>query len=592
MNRYRALALAVLAILLGLVWIGRNTSRRPSIMEGPYYVNFLWRWLPGIPVWPIDDSLYYNAGLQPNNDRPPEEVVNLWNNRDGKIPDRVFYALLTLKLDYDVTRSAQHDEYEWDKYHQQTVAWLKRGQQLDADNGLYNLLLTYVYLEAALKYREFEDSNPIPNGLVSSWELDSAYIVIRDEKMLQEALQQYRIACTKTVRTYQQMARPCALRDTPILYEQFVTYKNINDTIIHASYPSHTQAYYAAVRLLMKRGDTKTAHDLLDIPAYLKMFNLSDHDAYFYSDRITKSLIGNTAVMYAMAKSRHDDKQAQHYRQIYNRLAGTLNIYKYPLNDTKSLVDNQAVQTGFNMVLQALMCSLALCIVSMACWTVRAKIKRRSYIKIAEDPGITNFTAVITAAYVVFAFILMGVHMLPGWYPQFDWLAEWLLYGPPVFGWFWMRRKFKTTCREQGMTVPGRMNEILLNWVPVLVVIVLMMVGVTVYTPRSQGCGIVLIPPFGWAVIAVMAVAVAMVKMRTSDYYVASNLAVRHYLTCLVMWVTLGLMPLLLTHEMLMVRHFAMNMKSAQYVQQQIGGKTPEKQLMLEVKRILDRIGQ
>ncbi|MHB1463339.1 MAG: hypothetical protein ACYC1M_18785 [Armatimonadota bacterium] len=322
MNRYRAIVLTVLAILLGLVWAGRDRGQGASLLPSNPDYGGPANWLEGLAVWPSVDQPKEQLMWLTKQPLLIGQAHTAWNRRDGLLSERALYAILTLKLNQHPMQGYNEDEHQRTQSVKSMVAWLKRGQQLDPDNGLYNLLLMNCYLEAGIKYPWYDDTSlptegKLSRGLFGALTLPEG-VVVRDERYLKEALGQYRLALNKTVQTYQQQARTEAFRGLakPIIYEQFLPRLWLNEAIAEATYRGQSQAYYHAVRLLVKRGETKSAEEMLGTNAYMAMFQPGSTDAY----GMNRSLIDNTKLLHDMAVLRKDDRQAKLYLLMHQKL--------------------------------------------------------------------------------------------------------------------------------------------------------------------------------------------------------------------------------------------------------------------------------
>ncbi len=514
-------------------------------------------WLEGLAVWPSVDQPKEQLMWLTRQPLLIGHAHTAWNRRDGSVSERALYAILTLKMYQHPMQGYNEDEHQRQQSVKSMTAWLKRGQLLDPENGLYNLLLMNCYLEAAFKYPESDAAPPddvkLSKGQFGALTL-SDDVVLRDGRYLKMAIEQYRLALKKTVPTYQQQARTEAFRGLakPVIYDQFLPRNRLYEAITEASYRGHSQAFYHAVRLLVKRGDTKTAEEMLDISAYFGMFQQGSTDTY----GMKRSLIDNTKLLHDMAVMRKDDRQAKLNLLIHQMLL-KLDLSSNGPNRRPAITayDILSLEMGYSKALRVLVWLLMLGLIRQLLWAVWALIKRRSYQQPAPVPGIGKAAGIIAGAYLVIAVFLMAVIAgFCGSVSEDVTLALRLMVIPIVIGWFWVRWRYKNMCQQAGVAIPGRFQEVACNWIPA-VTFITMFIQAQVISMRQCTTGFQWLPPYG-LIILVVAVAVATwFKLRTPDYYAAANRIVQHYLACLALWVSLAVMPLLLAGEAVML-HF------------------------------------
>ncbi len=561
MNRIRALALVVLAILLGLVWAGRDSGQEAILLSRDPDFGGPPNWLEGLAVWPSVDQPKEQLMWRTRQPLLIGQAHTAWNRRDGLISERALYAILTLNMSQHPMQGYNEDEHQRQQSVKSMVAWLTRGQQLDPGNGLYNLLLMNCYLEAAFKYPECDATQPddvkLSKGLFGALTLPEG-VVVRDERYLKEAIEQYRLALKKTVHTYQQQARTDAFRGLakPVIYEQFVPRERLNEAITVASYPGYSRPFYYAVMMLAKRGDTKTAEAMLDIRTYLGMFPENWADFLCDADELRATLQGNAASLHDMAVRRRDDRQARYYLLVHQQL-GRLKfpcfwpgyLMKVPADDSLS------VEMGYSKALRVLVWLLMLGLIRQIFWAGWALIKRRSHQQSVPVPGVGKVAGITAGAYLVIAVVLMAsIAGLRDSATSVEPLAAWLLVSPMVIGWFWVRWRYKSMCQQAGVAIPGRIQEVACNWIPVTLFIVLFVVEQLTNMKRCNA-DFRLVAPYGWVVFGVVVAVATWFKLRTADYYAAANRTVQHYLACLVMWASLVVMPILLAGEVVMLHY-------------------------------------
>ncbi|MHB1463338.1 MAG: hypothetical protein ACYC1M_18780 [Armatimonadota bacterium] len=234
---------------------------------------------------------------------------------------------------------------------------------------------------------------------------------------------------------------------------------------------------------------------------------------------------------------------------------------------------------------------LMLGLVRQVLWAGWALIKRRPHQQPAPVPGIGKSAGITAGAYLVIAVFLIAVIAgICGSVEGDVTLALRLMVILIVIGWFWVRWWFKSMCQETGVSIPGRFQEAVYNWVPAVAFCTMFMAQL--YHDMSQcSSGFQWLPPYDWIILAVVLAVVTWFKLRTPDYYASANLSVQHYLACLALWASLVVMPLLLLSEVVVLHNDHTGIganKSVELLNERASAS--DKQMFLQIQDIVRKV--
>lgn len=576
MNRMRksarALVLPLLAVILGLFVLPMRPGPAAyvsmnRVLDHPQYeiiVFLMQQMLPDGVIGLSTDELA-QLPVDQSSLLSPAAATQRWSKFRTAYGDRPLYALLSGHLETpDVDQpavfaasgvlNAKQRDY---------IAFLKRGEQLDPDNALYNLRLANYYWSFSITNREHSFPKPESSNDKYAHTDEDLGLPERPEvvnrKYVEEGLVEYDKALSKPLRLYQHERYEAAFRTLPkaVFVEQYMDrwitrYIMAPDGVDAPSIS--TVSYWLA-----QQGDEGKALHYLQSAPYLRMMT-SDPDV---TDDVVWYSIIQIRLMTAlrhdiMLKSGHQAearRQSDEHQQLQELSTEYYQHYNdpvrlmYPDRPSSALL----AQTGWLLMCFILALLVAVALLRQAAWfgVLRATHHQQ---RIKDDSSLPQRLGAVTAIVIIVQTVITIVAATRNAVSVMEsvlWISVLLL----ICGGFIMRFLFKRRCQAEGVAIPSRWTELTCNWLPVLLIAAYFWIGewMTHGTVLEFDETTVLLM-FALPMLAVL-IAVMRIKLRTPDYYAQANLVWQRYLAALVVCISLAGMPLLICCEVLVLKH-------------------------------------
>ena len=493
------------------------------------------------------------------------------------------------------------------------LALCQAGERLDPNNGLYPLYEAMVRLDKALgdvstykrpgevlaKAPKTETSRYVPMQVSSTGRSPAWYIV--DRKELTLALAAFQRASQKSVNLHTEVADK-SLSQKPVLYEQYLA-NSAPDTITADTTFSAVQNKFANKLSyigpqLVKNGDKATAEQLMySLVKYTHrnlMQNANTLLGSFIGESANKQnmesaseiagLLGFTSQKAIYDKvSRNIAQVKQQQRSIFaNRIVdgGLSTKYVYPIKEapasnvaaSRMLDYVLADECMFSAMLAAWVMFLAAGVIRIAVWN-RANNKR----------GIAMPELQMNADYkrllVGWLMIPLAVYMLLTISASLPWRSQTIstaniiekcvvLVLALVVPWIYFRGQFKRKCQQNGIAIPSRGFELLMNIMPFIGFIPMMLL---IYTAISDSGHYIVHNPYEFLVFeSVLLIAAASVwafkhKTQFGSYYAAAARYIMPMYVWSIIAVSVVIMPALLGREISLLKQDEVGLGAYKY---------------------------
>ncbi len=579
----RALILPVLAVVLGLFVLPMRPGPAAYIvmnrvLDHPQYRVFVFLMQQMLPDGVIGLSKDELAQLPVDQTSrlSPAVATQRWSKFRSEYGDRPLYALLSGHLEAPYVEQTAVDKSsgpskppvvaasgELNAKQRDYIAFLKRGEQLDPDNALYNLRLADYYWSFSIINREHSFPKPEPSNDKYAHTDEDLGLPERPEvvnrKYVEEGLAEYDKALKKPLRLYQHERCEAAFRTLPKAVfaehymDRWITRYIMAPDGVDASSIS-TVSYWLA-----QQGDEGKALHYLQSAPYLRMMTsdpgMTDDVAWYVIERIVNMTALRHDIMLKSGHKAEARKQSEEHRQLeqlstqYDQGYNDPARLKYPDRPTGTLL----AQTGWLVMCFILALLVAAALLRQAVWfgVIRAIHHQPREVDASNSPqqlGAVTALVIITLTVIT---IVAATRNAASVMEAVLWVSVLLV----VCGGVIMRFQLKRRCQAAGVPIPARWSELTCNWLPVL------LIAAYFWMAESMTHGTVLefdattvLLMFALPMIVIL-IAVMRIKLRTPDYYAQANLVWQRYLAALVVCVSLVGMPLLIGCEVLVLQN-------------------------------------
>lgn len=606
MKRFRRIltaAVPVIAILLGLlVWAGRLAWLSMESFTNQY--DTLTTFLGYEVVQSATPALWIYASqeLPKITDFPKphnkQQADRIWADYKHLYGDRPLYAQLSDYvggncMDTKVTPAVLQTQRDY-------VAFMRRGKQLDPTNALYNMKLADYYWDQAVRITDNPHKPKTPifpdrNYRSTLSLVNKGYVDVVNPGYLQRGYDEYQKAMDKQLRRYQTQSvwRKIDKMPGPWLAEQYEKRAMmVNRVTSHFARPQNLDKAVSAFMLL---GRSKEATELLKLPPVFRLLTSDSQTTSQMCDDILRVSQTNVRFKSDMALMKGDVSQANRYLEAYKGLIKLSFVQSYngrtgykPHWLSPSLAGNMKVQIAWDTA------TIVFAWVLIWCWfrQIGWKLLRRRH-KIAPAPTFTASVQVAGAAGLVgliCSLLMLGL-MTSQVVTQGLPIMLIIVAAISVVSWLWFRHLYKRHCQQINYSVPSRSSEIVFNWLPVLFGVAVWYL--TVVLNRMSGHDPLvfeynMVPIIGGLLLIAMMVWVMSQKLRTPDYYASANRETQRFIAWLVVFISIGVMPLLMVQEVVLLQrdHTGLGAyKSAELLQAR--ERALNRQCVQQVQRIL-----
>ncbi len=602
-RRVLTVSVPAIAVLLGLLILpGRLTWL--SMVSFANHYDTLTTFLGYEVVQRLTPALwiYTSQELPKATDFPEpknkQQADRIWVDYKHLYSDRPLYALLSGYVGYGrgetiVTPAVLQTRREY-------VAFMRRGEQLDPTNALYNMELADYYWDQAVRIAD-NPGKPLTSVLPkrtyrSTLSLvNKGYVEVVNPGYLQRGYDEYQKAMGKQLRRYQTQSvwRKMAKMSGPWLAEQYeMRVMMVDSATSHFARPQNLDKAVVAFMLL---GRSKEAMELLKLPLVFKLLTSDSQTTSQMCDDILRVSQTNVRFKSDMALMKGDVSQADRYLEAYKGLIKMSFVRSYnertgykPHWLSPALAGNMKVQMAWDTAMIVLAHLLIWCWFRQIGW----KLLRRRH-KIAHEPTFTASVQVAGAAGLVGLICSLLVIVLMSGQVITQSLPIMLIIVATIsaMSWLWFRHLYKRYCQQIGISVPSRSSEIVCNWLPVLFGAAVGCLTVVLYRMNDQSplaFEYNIVPVIGGLLCLAMMVWVMSQKLRTHDYYALANRETQRFVAWLVVFVSIGVMPLLMVQEVVLLRrdHTGLGVyQSAELLQAR--EQALNRQFVQQVQRIL-----
>ncbi len=550
-NRVKERALITVAILACLFWTCRCAIVFSTIPDGIYLSDLgsfpYARWIYRLAIQ------YANTARSSSPldewDMSVEKAESVWKHRQIQIPDRALYAQLTIRIPPEKSDNRQKRI----GYNRHLLEWLKRGAALDPGNALYNLRMAHIHFDNACEYNR---------NLTVAWRIDPVRrsltyqrsaqmpLIIHDRAMLDVGITHYRKALSKPLRTYQYETARTLTRHLPRPWvtEQYMLRVVDYYHITESPYLGQTRILFGVARRLAQEGDTQTAQELLDINAWLHM-----RSTELDGPMRKAELFDHTATLWDIAVDQAKTVDAQRYLNMNQRMSRWGAPSQGPIDYLNNLpYTSLYAQSEWAYAMNILIWLVLASLVRELAWSIYRRIARKPLSEFCASRAPTTLSTICVGIAVLsclLSFVLPTTE---------NGLYGWMVNILPCFGasliticWFVLRHQFKRQCEREGIPVPKRWVELSCNLATLAAIgLVWFMFYQSALVDHSYDtlAAIVTLP------IIVVIVFCIWCKLSTPDYYALANRVTRRFMTRLVVLIAVGVMPLLLLQEVLMLQ--------------------------------------
>lgn len=553
-HRFRNVFVILATVILTLFWLDRDLYRSWVTDQLPPAIHAVGSYLPPPhAIWP-DSNSSWRAPYDDEDMPSLSSVESYWKKRPSLYPDRALYAWLAMELDYNVAY------YRINAVNQRIlqcyVRFMKRGEKLDADNALYNLLQSRCLLASSIKYVSK------PSGPHHSE--SNLVLQVVNRVQFNEAVRQFLLALKKPLRLYEHEHLEAAFNTLPaaLVWEHYYS-RTQTEEMKGRQLDRGMFSISEAAELLVQQGDRKTASKLLDIRAYMKML---------FGDKQAPQSLQSTAIMFC-EDTTNVLAAISHYKQGAPVFYGTmsdhivpgylpaeityhanLNIAAWSNWDTVEVtIQQQAIWVGICLILTIL---ILLSGGSQLVWRLIYRSRNEATLKVTwpHQPHRLAFGFSVAAMICTIGQIA-AFHIwhddTPGVWTMTKYIAPALM----LVGWISMRFEFKNHCLRAAIPVPSRWREMVCNWLPVVFA-----AGCIMFLQSTEHSGLLkyeLILQRTIAACFILAVIVAVTgfKLSNSVYYALANRETQRFMAWMVLYISIGVIPLQIIHEAILLQN-------------------------------------
>ncbi|MHB1462314.1 MAG: hypothetical protein ACYC1M_13600 [Armatimonadota bacterium] len=602
-RRILTASVPAVAILLGLlIWPGRLAWI--SMVSFANHYDTLTTFLGYEVVQSATPALwiYASQDLPKTTDFPEpqnkQQADRIWADYKHLYGDRPLYAQLSNYvggncMETKVTPAVLQTRRDY-------VAIMRRGKQLDPTNALYNMKLADYYWDQAVRITDNPHKPKTPilpdRKYRSSLSLvNKGYFEVVNPGYLQQGYDEYKEAMGKQLRRYQTQSawRKIAKMPGPWLAEQYEKRVMIVDSAM--SHFARPQNLDKAVSAFMLQGRSKEATELLKLPPVFRLLTSDGQTTSQMCDDILRVSQTNVRLKSDMALMKGDVSQADRYLGAYKELMKMSFVQSYnertgykPHWLSPSLAGNMKVQMAWDTAM------IVFAYVLIWCWfrQIGWKLLRRRQKMQPLPPFIASVRVAGAAGLVglicsLLMLALMSSQVITQGLPIMLVIVATIC----VMSWLWFRHLYKRHCQQMDISVPSRSSEIVCNWLPVLFgaaigFLTVVMKRMSGHDPMAFEFNFV--PVIGGLLSLAMMVWVMSQKLRTPEYYILANRETQRFVAWLVVFISIGVMPLLVVQEVVLLQrdHTGLGAyKSAELLQTREQAITRE--CVLQVQRVL-----
>ncbi len=602
-RRILTASVPAIAILLGLlIWPGRLTWL--SMVSFANHYDTLTTFLGYEVVQSATPALWIYASQElPKATKFPlpknkQQADRIWADYKHLYGDRPLYAQLSNYvggncMETKVTPAVLQTRRDY-------VAFMRRGKQLDPTNALYNMKLADYYWDQAVRITDNPHKPKTPilpdrNYRSSLSLVNKGSVEIVNPGYLQQGYDEYQKAMGKQLRRYQTQPvwQKIATMPGPWLAEQYeMRVMMVDSTTSHFARPQNLDKAVVAFMLL---GRSKEATELLKLPPVFRLLTSDSQTTSQMCDDILRVSQTYVRLKSDMALMKGDVSQADRYLEAYKGLIKLSFVQSYngrtgykPHWLSPSLAGNMKIQMAWDTAMIVFAHVLIWCWFRQIGWKLLRRRQKtqplppfRASVRVAGAAGLVGLICgllmlalmsgqVITQALPVMLIIVATIS---------------------VVSWLWFRHQYKRYCQQTGICVPSRSSEIVCNWLPVLLGLA---IGyLTVVLNRMSGHDPLAfefnaVSLIGTLLFFAMMVWVMSQKLRTPEYYILANRETQRFVAWLVVFISIGVMPLLMVPEVVLLQRDRTGLgayKSAELVQARDRAITRE--CVLQVQRVL-----
>ncbi len=569
----------------------------------------------GINPQVIGDMIWQISWFAPERELPmqlgtyydpltPTSATKLWTNHRKEYGDQALYALLAQRIrDKPVEDSYSPIPIVRADY----VAFMRRGEEMDPGNALYNLKLARQYWSCAVRFQTNAMAVSKPHDICMTPSLaepsTTPYLSriyqnsrngrmrVINQQYLDLGISEYRKAMRKQLRVYQPDLVTCALKTQPTLwltddyYQRLCLYYHVS-----ASSMALFRPHRDVVKTLVQQGKSQQALELLDVNAYANTM-LGDAD-------VPESVLHNAiAQIRDDMGMRHDialmagnKDKAEILRLLYDR-------FRYDRLDDSSRIDSNyepSQITTATLVLQVIWLTMVLvCVLLMFIGALRqagwwaVKLCARHRTEPAADLNIPGYIrrkaarAMCIATVVILVpwpdLIAYHIYMAALWSLPMIWFVSGVV----------LYRRLITHCRRNSIPVPDPKTKAITFWLPVLLAVVVVIYSEVVNRVYTSEFVVSTVLAISTVLFVLVLISATWVKWRTPVYYAMVNRLVQKQLAWLTVFAAvMALLLMALEVVTLRLDHTHIGVyKSAELVVNQ--NKAANRKLVQQVQRII-----
>ncbi|MHB1460902.1 MAG: hypothetical protein ACYC1M_06460 [Armatimonadota bacterium] len=553
----RSTTLVLAAVLFSMFWMDRGVYRTWIVDHGItvryYMLSFclhhspvIW---PGLRYW---DLCGHTDDVE---SQQPEQLLHEFGTQSHRTSDLAVFARLATM----VTSNPQYlagsspKKKQLDNY----IAVMKRGEQIDPTNALYNLLQSQVLLS----HTTVHASKP-PNRDGTQ---QGSRIVVTDANLFREGLRQFQLARKKQLRLYEYDHLKADFRKlhTPLLWEHYESRRGLDEEaamqmrVVLSSDPIINAAQY-----YLEKGDQPTARKLMDIKSFTWMM-LADKRASETRQQIVSNFNNQAAtVLDGVPRVTMDSLIClapglpiirRDFIPISHRgLSEDMSRYWIGWDAINVVIQQQAVWVWlcFGMALL-----VVISLIRDLVWWIACRVKRKSVAEFVWPHQPSRLALGFALAAMILTVVqITALHIwvddVTAVWRRTQYVAPLLL----IVGWISVRFEFKRHCQLQGLPVPGRWAEMVYNWLPVAGVIGIYAISGYLNDLRMDLADRSLLMVVASCLISAAIIPTLSRKYRIQDYYILANRETRRFLACMVVFVSVGVMPLQILHEVVLLQ--------------------------------------
>ncbi len=249
----RSISLVLAALLLSLFWMDRGVYRKwivdKVVTVQPSALNHYLRHSP--VIWPRIRSWDLCGHTNADDSLHPKQALYAARKWSGSASDRIRFARIAIKTKMEMADGLNNRIKK--QYLADYLTLMKKGEQIDPTNALYNLLSANAMLSRSLLYVHTpgkDGNSPIRR-----------YLAVTDWKQLHKGVRQYQLALQKQLRLHEYSGDDNeSSHRSPLLLEHYETLRLQHERGgIGMMDELSLEPIVTAARYYVQKGDVATA---------------------------------------------------------------------------------------------------------------------------------------------------------------------------------------------------------------------------------------------------------------------------------------------------------------------------------------------